>query len=265
MKTRGNQYTDKDCIKALRDASKQLGKSPSQPEYQSLGIRPTAQTISVRIGDGSWTQAKQVAGLSPTPSNHLPVNEDYFQNMNAESVYWMGFLLGDGYVTERVLSIGLQRSDVNHLQKFKEDVESEHKIGEYSSDTESAQICITNERLVEPLIERGIGPNKTYGDSVPEVPRNLFPHFFRGWIDADGHYGIHGRKIQLTAANPKRLERATYHLPVESRVRDIPDTNYANLYITGRNRVERVVKWLYPDGPATEPALTRKKASSRGM
>lgn len=53
--------TEKDCIQALQKAAEQLRKSPTKPEYEALGIRPSSTSI-LRIV-GSWNSAKKQAGL----------------------------------------------------------------------------------------------------------------------------------------------------------------------------------------------------------
>jgi len=57
----GKQYTEEDCLKALRKAVEILGKSPSKVEYRELDIEPTPSTISERFG--SWNKAKKELGI----------------------------------------------------------------------------------------------------------------------------------------------------------------------------------------------------------
>jgi hypothetical protein len=62
---RKRQFTEQDCIEALREAASELGHSPTQKEYASLGLSPTKHTIRERFG--SWNRAKESAGLETHP------------------------------------------------------------------------------------------------------------------------------------------------------------------------------------------------------
>jgi len=54
-------YSKKDCLNALDEAEKKLGKSPSRREYRELDISPSAFTIGEKFG--SWNAAKEKANL----------------------------------------------------------------------------------------------------------------------------------------------------------------------------------------------------------
>jgi hypothetical protein len=164
----------------------------------------------------------------------------------------LGFLLGDGYVTEKLVRIGLASIDTDHVHSFREAVGSEHAVTETE---DAATVGFKNEHMATVLDKHGVGPDKTFNDDVPTVPEQYKPDFYRGWFDADGSF--RGGRIQLTSANVNRLKKAASRLPFDTNVRDIPDTNYANLYVYGDSR-KSAVKWLYPDGESTEPKLTRK-------
>lgn len=64
------EYTDEECISALKKAKDRLGKSPSRRRYQKLDISPSAYTIAERFG--SWNKAKERAGLKINQSNNRP-------------------------------------------------------------------------------------------------------------------------------------------------------------------------------------------------
>jgi len=58
--------SDQDCIEALREAARVLGKSPTKAEYEALGLTPASATIVRTIG--GWNDAKERAGLSTNAS-----------------------------------------------------------------------------------------------------------------------------------------------------------------------------------------------------
>lgn len=52
---------EEDCIRALREAAKELGETPSKPQYVALGKRPAANSIQRIMG--GWNAAKEAAGF----------------------------------------------------------------------------------------------------------------------------------------------------------------------------------------------------------
>lgn len=256
-----NQYSDHDCAFALQVAANVYQKSPTRPEYNALGWSPTGHTIERRLGDGSWNDAKEAAGLSRTSHYRKGVDEEFFTNPGHPKVaYWIGFLLGDGYIYEKDgyygVTLGLQLDDKSHVDQFKSDVGAEHSVTVHQRETESASIGIQNTEFVSPLVDLGVTPDKTHDSSVPNVPDDALPHMVRGWFDADGSFA--NRRAQLTAANNERLRTLADRLPVSSTVKQIPDENYSNLYVFGEDNLLDLIKWLYPEGESTRPALSRK-------
>lgn len=55
-----------ECIDALQRAADELGKSPTKPEYEELGLTPASATIIRNVG--GWNKAKELAGLETNPS-----------------------------------------------------------------------------------------------------------------------------------------------------------------------------------------------------
>ena len=57
----------------------------------------------------------------------LKFDINYFDNINSfKKAYWLGFLSADGSLKNNKVQICL--SDRDHIEKFKEDLKSEHKI-----------------------------------------------------------------------------------------------------------------------------------------
>lgn len=65
-------FTKEECIKALQDASEEVGHSISKHEYESLGIQPSSFTIQKKFG--SWSNAKEKAGLKENSPGRKPGN-----------------------------------------------------------------------------------------------------------------------------------------------------------------------------------------------
>lgn len=65
-------YDESDCVEAVQEAARVLGKSPTQQEYGALDISPSHKTICRIVG---WNPAKEAAGLDVVlPCHERPVS-----------------------------------------------------------------------------------------------------------------------------------------------------------------------------------------------
>jgi len=58
--------SEQDCLDALREAARELGRSPTKAEYEELGLTPASATIIRNVG--GWNDAKELAGLATNAS-----------------------------------------------------------------------------------------------------------------------------------------------------------------------------------------------------
>lgn len=131
-------------------------------------------------------------------------NEDYFETIdNEHKAYWLGFIAADGCVLEPTtciskrtgkeitkgngaLEIALQKSDINHLKKFQQDISDTHKIY-FRKQQEACSLKLHSSKMYEDLIKTGIIPRKSKKLKFPQtISEELFPHFLRGYFDGDG-------------------------------------------------------------------------------
>jgi hypothetical protein len=120
------------------------------------------------------------------------VNENYFDVLNENSSYWLGFLYADGYVRMKdgksgELKLKLKDTDKEHICKFLNDIESNHPI-KCGTDNKSnfCQVSVNSTIMVKRLFELGCDNKKTFKIRLPELPLNLMNHFIRGYFDGDG-------------------------------------------------------------------------------
>jgi hypothetical protein len=131
------------------------------------------------------------------------VNHSYFETIDTEEkAYWLGFLYADGCVRKQKsgnqLVLKLSIKDENHLNLFKNSVESEHKISHYQNKTISKKgtpsksdncvIRINSNKLVEDLIDKGCHPRKTFIIDNPKIEEKFIKDFVRGYYDGDGNF-----------------------------------------------------------------------------
>lgn len=130
--------------------------------------------------------------------HRISVDENYFENIDSPNkAYWLGFIAADGWVSSDennpVMSIGLSIKDLNHLEKFKNDLKSTGKItqscslhkitGKYYA---TCAFSVRRLKFWNDLIKHGIIPNKSKELNFPNISDDLLKHYIRGYFDGDG-------------------------------------------------------------------------------
>jgi hypothetical protein len=136
-------------------------------------------------------------------NRRFEVNHDYFKIIDSEEkAYWLGFLYADGCVrktkTGSQLVLKLSVKDEEHLNKFKNHLNSESEIKYYTNKTktkkgkESFSNCcslrVNSNNLVEDLIKQGCYPRKTFIIDRPNIDEKYYKDFIRGYYDGDGNF-----------------------------------------------------------------------------
>jgi len=258
-------YSEEECLEALVEAKDKIGKSPTQEDYAELNLTPCVKTICDKVG---WNKGKKRAGLSTfrSPDESLPINEKYFQKIDTpEKSYWLGFLLGDGCVSNSShhnttrFALGLSQGDKEHVHKFAEAVESEHKITDHKNQGKGeTKISIANQKFINGLEKHGVTPEKTHNGGMSKVSDKLKPHLVRGLYDADGNIqeNENNAMIRIATASEKRAEDLIKIIPTESY---ISETKSIYIVVIGTVAgVEKFKSWIYPSGTETRPKLDRK-------
>lgn len=130
-------------------------------------------------------------------------NLDKLLEESLESFYWLGFIIADGSFYKYRFELGLKESDLSHLEKFKDFLQSNSKII-YRSKTKSYRFGFNNRFSIPKVMEKyGIHYAKTYNpctfDPFKNYSQNLLMSLFIGIIDGDGHIDKQGRYITITA------------------------------------------------------------------
>jgi hypothetical protein len=120
------------------------------------------------------------------------LNEQFFDEMNEKSAYWLGFLFADGYVRMKdgksgELKLKLKESDKPHIEKFLVDLDCKKEI-KCGSDGKSKFCSVTlySNLLVNKLFSLGCVNSKTQKIRLPNLNNELMSHFIRGYFDGDG-------------------------------------------------------------------------------
>jgi DNA-binding transcriptional regulator WhiA len=120
------------------------------------------------------------------------LNENFFDELNEKSSYWLGFLYADGYVRMKdgksgELKIKLKDTDKSHIEKFLIDIECEKTIKcGIENNSKFCSVSVYSTVMVNKLFELGCVNNKTQKIRLPNLNKNLMHHFIRGYFDGDG-------------------------------------------------------------------------------
>lgn len=117
------------------------------------------------------------------------IDYQYFDNIDCEhKAYWLGFLLADGHVNDRCIMLGLQKKDIDIIQKFKDDLKAEYPIRENKDG--NPVLTITCKSMCSTLISYGFHHRKSWDFDISKilevVPKEYENHFVRGMFDGDG-------------------------------------------------------------------------------
>lgn len=118
-----------------------------------------------------------------------PFIEDYFENIDTcDKAYWLGFIAADGCVYGNSLQIGLQETDLKHLELFQMCINRKAPINKRVSNfnTRVVNLHVYSKKMIDDLRSHGILSNKSLTQKPIIVKNNLQKHFWRGVFDGDG-------------------------------------------------------------------------------
>lgn len=144
----------------------------------------------------------------------LNLNNLFFDFFNKRSCYWAGFIAADGNLFKNQkkgiykVSIHLNKKDIYHLEKFKNDLQLNNKI---YVDDKSAHLQIYNKYLFYSLINNfNLCEKKSFVLGPPvKMPNEFVFDYIRGYFDGDGHIGYNGStylNFNLVSASFKIIE-----------------------------------------------------------
>lgn len=218
---------------------------------------------------------------------------NFFDHIDTEQkAYWLGFIWCDGYVLERFrdgrvrerpVKISLAEQDIEHLNKLKENISSNHPVHLYDTKgfgkiSKEARITLNNLHFGNVLREKyGMIPHRTDASKVlGSIPSHLSQHFLRGVFDADGsitnYYLQSGKNVgqlksTVTFSTYTQLTDWIQELLIKEGIKDNrirlykrhgdgSDGDCVILTYTGVQQVTRIMEYMYKDATVY---LSRKK------
>lgn len=160
-------------------------------------------TLYDRIFSRHWDENKIFEPTRPFVEHHF--NEHYFDVINDEhKAYWLGFIYADGYLVSKTPTVGIELNytDIEHLKKFKNDLQSNLNVKIYNKNSTfgaqtNCRFVFSNQITYDALKSHGITSTKSIDGTFPIVDDERFvKDIIRGIFDGDGslsyRVGLHG-------------------------------------------------------------------------
>ena len=153
--------------------------------------RLSQREISRRLSIGKTTVNRWSKELGFNHQKHT-VNECFFDKLNEESSYLLGYVYADGNIhwnpnkSYWALTITASAKDKSHLERLRNLLSSKKPLL-YSPKTNSYRLIANSKKLCQKLMKFGIIPRKSLTINFPALPKEQIRHFIRGIIDGDGN------------------------------------------------------------------------------
>lgn len=175
---------DKLRFEKLDEIAYELFKEGKSFSYISKTLKVKRQSLTRRL--------KEKYNITYELNGKKPVNSSFFSTPTDKNMYWLGFIFADGNVSSKGNYLEIATKDKEHLEKFKSDISSQHKIAEKIVNTNSYwRIAICDSQIYNDLLNWGVVPKKSFIDiNYPKIAREHDLSFLRGFIDGDGSFRI---------------------------------------------------------------------------
>jgi intein-encoded DNA endonuclease-like protein len=122
------------------------------------------------------------------------IDKDFFKKWSYDMAYVLGFLFADGNIIKNKRGahfISFYSADLVLLKSIKKILKSEHKITKRKSiNLHNYSIQIGSKEMYLDLITLGLQEKKTHRMKLPEMKKEYFAHFLRGYFDGDGNVWV---------------------------------------------------------------------------
>lgn len=207
------------------------------------------------------------------------IRHNFFSKIQTEiQAYLLGFIMSDGSINKKrnTLTIHINDKDSEIFDLFKiispeayiENCRGYESIatieGRTIKNKSSIRLNISSKILIEDLEKLGVVENKTYNElHIPEIPKSLIRHFFRGYFDEDGCFTYSIRKpnianreknwrvcaniniVSKTATLMTEFQRWLSNDDIKVNINFNKNKQYYVLQSSSRNTIEKVYHLMY--------------------
>lgn len=144
----------------------------------------------------NWLKEENIDRRHKGPKSKIN-NESYFDNIDTEKkAYYLGWIMADGNVSiingQYSLKLHISYNDKQLIDNFLKEIDSTNKTRyNPNNGNGSYYVSLTSVHMIKKLFEYGIVPNKSGKECIPNIPKELIPHFIRGFYDGDGLAGTY--------------------------------------------------------------------------
>lgn len=189
--------------------------------------------------------------------NKRSVNHDTLSNLlDGDSLYWIGFICGDGCVWDggKTPALQITSKDIDIIKKFKKFFQSNHKVTKNihkKNGGEFYRVGFTSQKICDALKNIGITQNKTHSLEITKPEILSSNDFIRGLIDADGHINKTGRYVEIASGSKvfseqvcQSIKNAGFTCSIKAVNRDGRKTYYTIKINGGADSVKSFISWL---------------------
>lgn len=225
-------------------------------QYESLckkGYTKKEILEEMRISKETYFNYMHKTGVRPQNSKggggRLPrIDEHFFDAIDTEEkAYILGFICADGCIdtNNRNITIAISIKDIDILEKIKKTTNCGNDI-HIRPKANLAVLNLSSKYLVETLSKYGVTRNKTATLPFPNIPDEMYRHFFRGHCDGDGC--VHKRQVTITIGSDDFFDGYVKYL--ESKFNKIiSHAHRQNSYhsVVFSRKDSDIVDWMYKD------------------
>lgn len=257
------KYCSRQCYEISERATSEQDNSRIIEMY-SNGLSASKIAIEFNVSNSTITNILDLNGLLVRPgwsySRKYPINEYVFDDLDSElSAYWLGFIYADGYVSRDEFRVTLKASDVSHLEKLSQFMQS-NQVPKPDT-TGGRYITFHGLHLTEVLVNLGVVIKRgQFHRVLVGLPCEQYHHFIRGYLDGDGYIskidtkytgnvGFLGQEDILNWIK----QVLTIHCNKIGNPKITQRKGIKELAFGGRRQLSYILRWIYKDATVYLP------------
>lgn len=247
-------------------------------EKEIINLYQNKNMSTVKIGEKYGCSHKKIAKV--LESYNIPrtgasrrrykINENFFDEIDTQDkAYILGFLYADGcnYKPKQTVSMALQEEDFDILEKIRICMDNEHPLEylDYSNKHDFGynyknqwRMLIFSKHMCDSLDKLGMTPNKSLTLEFPQLDKQFYRHFIRGYFDGDGsiHQNLineHNKPVTLTITSTisflrKLKQIISNELNIYAGIYDASNHNGITKVLSMSTEASNIfLDWLYLD------------------
>ena len=219
-------------------------------KQENIGRHFDEIALDLDVSSRAFSRVLKEANINTRVKGRYEVlNQDYFEVIDTErKAYFLGLIYADGYVgihDELVISFKDNEDGIRILNILKEEVgftgelKTQIQNGGYKPKATCAKLNFSNAKINSDLRKLGLSEYKLKSRKhIPDIPKELIPHFIRGLFDGDGSITVY-----YDSSSGKPCEKATFAVyGNDSLLQEIRDIfinelgcNYTSIRTTGNS------------------------------